>query len=221
VSGVRGVLLDSGGVLIGPVGGRWNPRRDFEPTVLAVAPGLTADDLARAIAVGEEYLAAAPATAPRDDYHRVLLDDLGVESTPSLLRELSRPVAAATIVEPFPEVFAVLEEIRHRGIPMAIVSDADAELTDPHIGLGLHDFFDAYAISAVVGCHKPDPRMFRHASDALALRPGECLFVDDDPDLVRAAIELGYHGLALLRPPAETALDVPVITDLIGILDRL
>jgi hypothetical protein len=27
---VRGLLLDAGGVLIGPVGGRWSPRFDFE-----------------------------------------------------------------------------------------------------------------------------------------------------------------------------------------------
>ena len=26
----RGLLLDAGGVLYGPVGGRWNPRLDFE-----------------------------------------------------------------------------------------------------------------------------------------------------------------------------------------------
>jgi hypothetical protein len=31
---IRGVLFDAGGVLIGPVGGRWNPRYDFEDIVL-------------------------------------------------------------------------------------------------------------------------------------------------------------------------------------------
>ena len=29
----------------------------------------------------------------------------------------------------------------------------------------------AYAISAVLGCRKPDPRMYRHAIDALGLVP--------------------------------------------------
>jgi FMN phosphatase YigB (HAD superfamily) len=36
---------------------------------------------------------------------------------------------------------------------------------------------------------------------ALDLPPRECLFVDDDPALVAAAIELGYRGLAVSRGP--------------------
>jgi putative hydrolase of the HAD superfamily len=36
--------------------------------------------------------------------------------------------------------------------------------------------------------------MYRHASDALGIEPADCLFVDDDPSLVAAAIDLGYQG---------------------------
>ena len=82
---------------------------------------------------------------------------------------------------------------------MAVVSDAWPELPALHEALGISEFFEAYAISAVLGCRKPDPRMYHHASDCLGLDPAQCLFVDDDPDLVRAAIELGYAGRALIR----------------------
>ena len=67
--------------------------------------------------------------------------------------------------------------------------------------LGLHEYFQAFVVSAVLGCRKPDPRMYRAGSDALDLPPRECLFVDDDPALVAAAIELGYRGLAVSRGP--------------------
>jgi FMN phosphatase YigB (HAD superfamily) len=30
---IRGILFDAGGVLIRPIGGRWNPRYDFESIV--------------------------------------------------------------------------------------------------------------------------------------------------------------------------------------------
>ncbi len=33
----KAVLSNSGGILIRPIGGRWNPRFDFEPTLLRVA----------------------------------------------------------------------------------------------------------------------------------------------------------------------------------------
>lgn len=38
--------------------------------------------------------------------------------------------------------------------------------------------------------------MYRHASETLGMSPGECVFVDDDPELVAAAVELGYVGRA-------------------------
>jgi putative hydrolase of the HAD superfamily len=35
---LQGVLFDSGDVLIRPIGGRWNPRYDFEGIVLGPPP---------------------------------------------------------------------------------------------------------------------------------------------------------------------------------------
>lgn len=58
--------------------------------------------------------------------------------------------------------------------------------------------------------------MYRHASDALGLPPADCLFVDDDPDLVAAAITLGHAGRAVLRTPART--DVPAVATLTELL---
>jgi HAD superfamily hydrolase (TIGR01509 family) len=100
---------------------------------------------------------------------------------------------------------------------MAVVSDAWPNLPQLHADLGIHDFFDAYAISAVLGCRKPDPRMYRHASDALGLDPSACIFVDDDPDLVAAAIALGYQGRWMRRTDGDAdgaTADVPSIGSL-------
>jgi putative hydrolase of the HAD superfamily len=111
---------------------------------------------------------------------------------------------------------------------MAVVSDAWPNLPDLHAALGLGDFFDAYAISAVLGCDKPDPRMYHHASEALGLAPDDCLFMDDSPELVAAAIALGYQGRAMLRDGdgdggrghgAAEAAGVPVISSLSELLD--
>ncbi|GAA1976353.1 HAD-IA family hydrolase [Catenulispora subtropica] len=195
----KALLLDSGGVLIRPIGGRWNPRADFEPTVRAHAPHVTADQLAAAVSEGDRFMAAVTTTPDRHDYHRAMLARIGVEATPELLADLVREVPPSGILESFPDVIPTLTALRARGVPMAVVSDAWPNLPDLHAALGLNGFFAAYAISAVLGCTKPDPRMYRHASDALGLEPGECLFVDDDPELVAAAIALGYQGRAMVR----------------------
>lgn len=221
---IRAVLLDSGGVLIQPIGGRWNPRADFEQTVLSHAPWVTDDQFAAGIAAGDRFLAEQPGTTPGyGDYHQVILAGLGVPATAELLADLVRPVDPATLLETFPEVPNTLGELRRRGIRMAVVSDAWPELPELHQALGIGEFFEAYAISAVLGCRKPDPRMYRHASDALGLEPVQCLFVDDDPELVRAAIELGYAGRALSRGERgdDGSARVPHITSLDQILNLL
>jgi HAD superfamily hydrolase (TIGR01509 family) len=210
------VLLDSGGVLMRPIGGRWNPRADFEANVRRRNPEITDDRFATAIAVGNTFMDDAGSTPDLDRYHAVMLADLGVEATPELLAELIRPVAADVVLELFDDVIPTLEELRSRGVRMAVVSDAWPNLPQLHAELGLDDFFDAYAISAVLGVRKPDPKMYHHASDALGLDPSACLFVDDDPDLVAAAIVLGYQGRWMNRTgrPSADETQVPAITSL-------
>ncbi|MEV5982141.1 HAD-IA family hydrolase [Streptomyces sp. NPDC052114] len=89
---------------------------------------------------------------------------------------------------------------------MAVVSDAWPDLPRLRATLGIHHFFEAYAISAEPGCNKPDPRMYHHASTALGLTPRQCLFIDDDPDLVQAAIDLAYAGRL---PPQPAVMRMP------------
>jgi FMN phosphatase YigB (HAD superfamily) len=120
----RGVLFDSGDTLIRPVGGRWNPRFDFEEIVLRHLPELAVDSFPQAFAVGQKMLDVGPATPSLAAYHRAILHALGVgRPPPELLWELEQP-GARPPVEPFPEVPGVLERLRAGGIRMAIVSDA-------------------------------------------------------------------------------------------------
>jgi putative hydrolase of the HAD superfamily len=215
---MRAVLFDSGGVLMQPIGGRWNPRADFEDILRSHFPTVTDTNLADAIAVGDAFFAAATTTPDYDDYHRVMLRHVGIEPSPGLLSDLRGPVEPSTILETFPDVLPTLRALKQQGIRMAVVSDAWAELPKLHEALGLGGYFEAYAISELVGCHKPDPRMYRYASDALGLAPAECLFLDDAPDLVAAAIDLGYHGRAVIRRPEPMPPDVPWIGGLEEIL---
>ncbi|MCX5401688.1 HAD family phosphatase [Streptomyces sp. NBC_00102] len=216
-SGLRAVLFDSGGVLMRPIGGRWNPRADFEENVLAHDPSITPGRFAEAMAVGDRFLEDSPGTPSYEDYHRVLLDRLGLRPTPDLLAQLSRDVHPSVVLELFPDVLDTLAELRRRGVRLAVVSDAWPDLPDLHEGLGIHHYFEVYAISAVLGCEKPDPRMYHHASTGLGLEPSECLFVDDLPELVSAAMELGYEGRALCR--TEATEQVPSITSLTEVLE--
>ncbi len=208
---LRGVLFDSGGTLVRPIGGRWNPRFDFEEVLFRHVPDAPSELFPAAFAAGEKFLHESPSTPDRDDYHRAVLRVLGLDQpSEALLHDLDRPLDSP-VLEPFPEVPAVLEQLRGLGVRMAIVSDNWPGLEKTYTQLGLDGYFDAFVISAVLGCLKPDPRMYRAGSDGLGLAPEECLFVDDDPDLVAAAIDLGYRGVAVCRDQACPREDVPWI----------
>jgi putative hydrolase of the HAD superfamily len=196
---IRGILFDAGDTLFGPIGGRWNPRFDFEQVLFRYYPKLAGSSFAEAFETGNQFLREAPSTPSRDDYHRAILSDLGIRQPPlALLDDLNRPLDVP-VVEVFPEVKYCLSELRARKFLMAVVSDNWAGLDQVLENLGLRQFFDEIVISEVMGCRKPDPRMYRTASDKLGLTPAECLFIDDDPNSVVAAIKLGYQGLAIQR----------------------
>lgn len=78
----------------------------------------------------------------------------------------------------------------------AILSNADVSLrTRLEEDLGILDLFDALVCSAEVGLAKPDPAVYRLAAARLALVPEACLFVDDYPPNVEAALAVGMRGV--------------------------
>jgi len=64
----------------------------------------------------------------------------------------------------------LVRELKQRGYPLALVADGPTGTfinnLSPH---GVYQLFDVYAISDQVGVQKPDPLIFRHALDQLAI----------------------------------------------------
>jgi putative hydrolase of the HAD superfamily len=78
-----------------------------------------------------------------------------------------------------PETPRALERIRAVGVPMGVVSNSDGRVEEALRAAGIRDSFDVVIDSQIVGVEKPDPSIFRHALDALAVAPGEALYVGD------------------------------------------
>ena len=64
---------------------------------------------------------------------------------------------------------------------------------------GIEPLIDAAFISGDLGVRKPDPRIYGIALETLGARPGECLFVDDYPERVDAARDLGICAILFNR----------------------
>ena len=75
------------------------------------------------------------------------------------------------------------------------------------------ELFDVVVISAEVGMRKPQPEIFRFTIDKLGVDAARCVFVDDHPGHLKAALEEGITTV-LHRSPAET---IPRLRDLFGL----
>jgi putative hydrolase of the HAD superfamily len=79
---------------------------------------------------------------------------------------------------------------------LSILSNADRSLRGRLEGeMGIHYLFDDIVCSAEVGLAKPDPAVFRLASERLGIAPEHCVFVDDWDQNVEAARGIGMQAV--------------------------
>ncbi len=64
---------------------------------------------------------------------------------------------------------------------------------------GIDTLIDAAFISGELGVRKPDPQIYIEAVKRMGAPAHECLFVDDSPDRVDAAISMGMSGVLFNR----------------------
>jgi putative hydrolase of the HAD superfamily len=83
-----------------------------------------------------------------------------------------------------------VEAIRGQGLPVGVITNGNERVQRAKLdAIGLAQFFDPVVISEVVGMSKPDPAIFRLATNELGIDPAETLYVGDNPtvDIVGAA----------------------------------
>jgi putative hydrolase of the HAD superfamily len=79
----------------------------------------------------------------------------------------------------YPDVHAVLPDLRARGARLAVCSNWDWDL-EPALGsVGLADAFDVVVSSAWVGARKPHPRIYLETLARLGARVDDVVFVGD------------------------------------------
>lgn len=210
----RGVLLDVGGTLIDSDP---SPPAVYAHVLSRLGPAVSACEVAPAFRATWVELAELHASGC-DRYHaleggerawwgefvRRVLARLGHPAPwQEALDALFEAFADPGLWRVYPEVTEVLEELRQRGLRLAVVSNWDSRLPALLDGLGLRRYFEAVLVSALEGVEKPCPVIFQRAVDRLGLQPEECLHVGDSPHddyqgaerAGVAAVLLDRHGL--------------------------
>jgi putative hydrolase of the HAD superfamily len=79
----------------------------------------------------------------------------------------------------FDDVLPCLQRLKRRGFKLAVISNWDERLRPLLRALELEQYFDAIIVSAEVGSHKPDAKVFETAANRLGIPAGAILHVGD------------------------------------------
>lgn len=190
---LRGLLVDWGGVLTSGLDdalGRW-----------AELDGLDFEAYYRAMV---DWLAASPVEAEVNPIHALERGQLAVPDferklASMLVRKDGGPVQAEGLIERMfahfehqPQMSALIRRARGQGIKTALLSNSWGNSYPRETWDGM---FDDIVISGEVHLRKPEPEIYLLSAERLALRPAECVFIDDLEMNVVAARELGITGI--------------------------
>jgi len=113
--------------------------------------------------------------------------------TPAVMREKTdrliydKWIASISHIKPFHGIKGVLEEMKHRGYRLALLSDLPVETKLSK--LGLDSIWDFAFSSEETGYLKPNPEPFRHLVSVLGIKPESILYIGNnyEYDVVGAA----------------------------------
>ncbi|MFO7168747.1 MAG: HAD family hydrolase [Chloroflexota bacterium] len=122
----------------------------------------------------------------------------------------------------YPDARGCLEELRRRGLKLAVLTNFELPSIDRTLRYAGIDpsLFDVLLSSSATGITKPDVRAYLGCAEALGLEPAACLFVDDRSDNVDGARRAGMRAVLIDRagnaPPSEHAIrDLRQLCDLL------
>ncbi len=216
---IQAISFDVGGTLIEP----WPSvgRVYAEVAARHGERGLDPDKVTR------RFAAAWQRAGVRFDYSRTAWARLVAETfaglsavagDPEFFADLYAHFARPDPWRVFDDVVPALSALRRRGFRLAVVSNWDDRLRPLLRALDLERHFEVIAVSCEVGAHKPDPRIFAWAAQALGVPPAATLHVGDSWDAdVCGARRAGLRAVGLAR----TGRAAPMATGWIASLAEL
>lgn len=105
----------------------------------------------------------------------------------------------------FPDVLPALDALATSHRHAVLSNSSVVPQTRKLRALGIHGRFETLLCAAELGVSKPDAAAFRAASEALALAPGELVYVGDQPEIdARGARDAGLCAVWLDRSASAT-----------------
>lgn len=183
---IRAVIFDYGMVLS-------NPQDPAAHKNLIALTGLESDDFERAYWRYRHEYDLGNLTGP--SYWTRIASDAGLAFSPEKIEALieNDVLMWASLNE---RMLAWAAALQDAGLATAILSNMGAELLrymrQEFAWLG---HFNHHTWSCELRIAKPDPAIYTWTCEQLKVRPDEALFLDDKPENIRAAEQVGLHAI--------------------------
>ena len=92
------------------------------------------------------------------------------------------------------EILDFIDSLKSNGYKTYILSNAPLDLPDYLERNNLNQYFDGQVISAQEKIAKPNKKIYELILNRFSLNSDECLFLDDKPENIAAAIDCGING---------------------------
>jgi len=93
------------------------------------------------------------------------------------------------------EMYALVDELKAKGIPVALLSNIQKRYADLIRSFGLYEPFTPCLLSGETGIAKPDPKAFKLLLQALSLPASDVIFIDDLAANIEAAHNSGIDAI--------------------------
>jgi len=126
---------------------------------------------------------------------------------------------------PRSDAIETLSHLKYEGCKIGLISDCSAEVPAIWKDTPFVKLIDIAIFSCLVGMKKPDPRIYRLATEQLNVEPQDCLYVADGiGQELTVASQIGMHAVQILVPgedkydPYREDWDGPVISSLAEVM---
>lgn len=155
-------------------------------------------------------------------WFQLILEDHGVKlNSEAFAADLYKQFPLHRMMVPYPETISVLDELKNQGYPMGVISDTFPSLEESLKAMGIAHYFQSFTASSLVGAGKPDPRIFRAATESLGVKAQDSIFVDDYKEEADGARNQGFISFHLVRELTEPDFANWTIGNLMHLLEFL
>ncbi|MBQ3760798.1 MAG: HAD-IA family hydrolase [Clostridia bacterium] len=206
---IKGILFDCGGVLVYPKNGYWQRPVDidgitggrklrYDPAAAAAAfekYSYILDEGQLISGLGHEYKL-------RLKFYTLMNEALGTGLSGQELHAIAHSLTYnQTRYALYGDTAGALEQLKSEGrYRIGFLSNAMPSMIRALTNSGIADGLDCFTVSCILGCQKPEERIYLTALRELELQPEECAFVEDLPGNLDTARRLGMKTIRMKRP---------------------